>query len=185
MFSKIHWKITVSKFLFSRVCWPEACNFIKKVTLSEDLSEYWGSTNIQASLWKMCAVRYRRSFLKKNVCNNRDSIHGPWLVPVNLKTLFYKQLALEWLIAKHVSGLNPVWLSSNEKLHITEKWSFLFNSKRKIRKLAVKLTMHQNSAIKHYWENFKITGHKYRFWILKIIVFLAEKGYLIRLLSKH
>ena len=38
---------------------------------------------------------------------------------------------------------------------------------------------------KHFWRNFKITDHKYRFRILKIPVFLADIGYLIKLLSNH
>ena len=38
---------------------------------------------------------------------------------------------------------------------------------------------------KHYWENFKITDHKYWFSDLKIVVFLADIGYLVKLLSRH
>ena len=38
---------------------------------------------------------------------------------------------------------------------------------------------------KHCWEDFKINDHKYRFSILIIIVFLADIGYLIKLLSNH
>ena len=40
-------------------------------------------------------------------------------------------------------------------------------------------------AQKHYWENFKITDHKYRFWILRIIEFLADKGYLVKHISMN
>ena len=36
---------------------------------------------------------------------------------------------------------------------------------------------------KHYWENFKITDHKYWVWILKINVFLTDIGYLVKLQS--
>ena len=36
-----------------------------------------------------------------------------------------------------------------------------------------------------YWGNFKISDSEYRFWILKINVFLAAIGYLIKLLSNH
>ena len=36
--------------------------------------------------------------------------------------------------------------------------------------------MQHNSIQKHYWENFKITDHKYRVYILKITVFLADIG---------
>ena len=36
-------------------------------------------------------------------------------------------------------------------------------------KIAVKPIIYHNSA-----ENFKITDHKYQFWILKIIAFLAK-----------
>ena len=38
---------------------------------------------------------------------------------------------------------------------------------------------------KHYWENYKITDHKYWFWVLKITVFLAATDYLVRLLNNH
>ena len=31
---------------------------------------------------------------------------------------------------------------------------------------------------KHYWENVKITDHKYRFGVLKMVVFFADRGYL-------
>ena len=38
---------------------------------------------------------------------------------------------------------------------------------------------------KHFWENLKISDHKYQFWILKIILFFAEIGHLVKLLSNH
>ena len=38
---------------------------------------------------------------------------------------------------------------------------------------------------KHYLENFKITDYKYQFWILKITAFLADIGYLVKLLSNY
>ena len=54
------------------------------------------------------------------------------------------------------------------------------------RKLAVKPTIHQNSALsKALLGNIKITDHKYRFWILKIIVFLEDIRYLVKLLDNH
>ena len=56
-----------------------------------------------------------------------------------------------------------------------------------IRKAAVKLTIHQNSAnLKNVIrKNSKIADHKNRFWILKIFVFLAGIGYSGKLLSNH
>ena len=36
-----------------------------------------------------------------------------------------------------------------------------------------------------YRKIFKINNYKYRFWILKFIVFLTEKGYSVKLLSTH
>ena len=38
---------------------------------------------------------------------------------------------------------------------------------------------------KYFWENFKITDHKYRFWILKVITFLVDILYSVKLLSNH
>ena len=38
---------------------------------------------------------------------------------------------------------------------------------------------------KHFWENFKIIDYKYRFWILKITLFLTDIGYLVKLLINH
>ena len=38
---------------------------------------------------------------------------------------------------------------------------------------------------KHCWEDFEINDHKYRFSVLIIIVFLADIGYLVKLLSNH
>ena len=54
----------------------------------------------------------------------------------------YKQLALGWQIAKQLSGLNPLSLGNNKKLHIKEKWSFSFviNVKYLLNRY------HQNSA---------------------------------------
>ena len=37
----------------------------------------------------------------------------------------------------------------------------------------------------HYWKNFQIPDHKYEFRILKIIVFLTDVGYLVKLQSNH
>ena len=52
-----------------------------------------------------------------------------------------------------------------------KKWfSFVINV------IAVTPTMQHNSIQKHYWENFKISDHKYRVCILKITVFLADIG---------
>ena len=56
---------------------------------------------------------------------------------------------------------------------------FLFNK----RKIAVKPTTHHNSAFsKVLLEDIEITDHKYRFCILKIIAFLADIAYLVKLL---
>ena len=52
----------------------------------------------------------------------------------------YKQLTLGWQIAKQRSGLDPV-LPSNNK--ITKMEFFLCNK----RKIVLKPTMHQNSAV--------------------------------------
>ena len=41
------------------------------------------------------------------------------------------------------------------------------------------------SYLKSIYENFKISDRKYQFWILKIAVFLAGIGYLVKLLSNH
>ena len=63
----------------------------------------------------------------------------------------------------------------------SKKVEFFLCNKRKI---AVKPTIHRNSAVsKLYLENVKITDHKYRFWILKITEFLADIGYLVKLLN--
>ena len=54
------------------------------------------------------------------------------------------------------------------------------------RKIAVKPKMYQNTAIsKALLGKFKITDHKYEFWFIKIIVFVADIGYLVKLLSNH
>ena len=43
----------------------------------------------------------------------------------------------------------------------------------------------QGSTSNRYWENFKVTDHKYQFRILKIIAFLIDIGYSVKLLSNH
>ena len=59
------------------------------------------------------------------------------------------------------------------------------------RKIGVKATIHQiQLSQKQYLEKFKVTDHKYQFWILKIIVFLAacmlaDISYLVKLQSNH
>ena len=58
---------------------------------------------------------------------------------------------------------------------------FLWNK----REVTVKTTTKIQLSQKHYWRNFKITDHKYQFWILKIITFLADIDYLVKLLSNH
>ena len=55
----------------------------------------------------------------------------------------YKQLALGWQIAKQLSGLTPYLLSNNEICRL-KKVKFFFCNKRK---MAVKVTIQQNSAI--------------------------------------
>ena len=68
-------------------------------------------------------------------------------------------------------------------MQIKEKWSLAFAIKLKqlLNRQYTKIQLSQ----KHYWENYEITDHKYRFWILKIPVFLADIGYLVKLLSNH
>ena len=72
----------------------------------------------------------------------------------------YKQLALAWQIAKQLSGLNPLSLSNNKNYSLKKSGFFLCKN----RKIAVKPTVHQNSAVwRFFWENFKINDYKYRF----------------------
>ena len=54
-----------------------------------------------------------------------------------------KQLALGWEIAKQLSGLNPLLLSNNKNYRLKKSEVYLY----KKRKIAVKPTMHQNSAV--------------------------------------
>ena len=55
----------------------------------------------------------------------------------------YRQVALGWQIAKQFSGPKPV-LRSNNKNYRYRKVEFFHYNKRKI---VVKLTVHQNSAV--------------------------------------
>ena len=55
----------------------------------------------------------------------------------------YKQLALGWQIAKQRSGLNALSISNNKNYILKKKGVFLCNK----RKIAVKPTVHQNSAV--------------------------------------
>ena len=93
-----------------------------------------------------------------------------WISGV-LHLFFYKQLALLWQIAKQLSGLKPLLLSSNENNRLEKSGIFLCNRS----KMAVKATVHQNSAIsKALLGKFLNTDHKCQFWILKIIVFVTD-----------
>ena len=72
----------------------------------------------------------------------------------------YKQIAFEWQIAKQLSGLIPVSLSNNKYCKLKKSGVFLCSK----RKTAVKPTIHQfSAALKNCWENFKITGYKFRY----------------------
>ena len=60
-----------------------------------------------------------------------------------LHLFFYKQLALGWKIRKQLSGFNLFSLSNNKNYILKKIGVFICNK----RKLAVKLTIHQNSAV--------------------------------------
>ena len=77
-------------------------------------------------------------------------------------------------IAKKLLGLNPF-------SQIKEKLSFFFVINVMLNRQYTKLQKSQ----KYYWENFKITDHEHQISALKIIVFLANIGYLVKLLSNH
>ena len=85
-------------------------------------------------------------------------------------------------IAQQLSGLEPLSLSKNKnsRLKKTEVFPFVINA------IPIKPTNTPKfSCFKNNIESFKITDHKYGFWILKVIVFLVDIGYLIKLLSNH
>ena len=91
-------------------------------------------------------------------------------------------VAYEWQVTKQLSKLNPPLLSNNKNYRLKKVEFFLGNK----RKTVVKPTIHKiQLPQKDYWENFKITEHKYRFWILKIIVTLTGTVYSLKLLSNH
>ena len=54
-----------------------------------------------------------------------------------------------------------------------------------LREIAIKSRIQNKVQLsqKHYWENFKIPDDRFR--ILKILVFLTEINYLVKLLSNH
>ena len=56
----------------------------------------------------------------------------------------YNQLSLGWEIAKQLSELNPLLISNNKNYRLKKSSEFFPCNKRKI---AVKLTEHQNSAV--------------------------------------
>ena len=58
---------------------------------------------------------------------------------------------------------------------------FLFNVKQLLNRQYTTILLLQM----HYWEDFKITDHKHRFWILKIIAFLVDVGYSVKLLIEY
>ena len=55
----------------------------------------------------------------------------------------YKQLALGWHFAKQLSWFKPLSLSNNKNYRLKKSGVFLCNK----RKIAVKPTIHQNSAV--------------------------------------
>ena len=99
------------------------------------------------------------------------------------KQSVYKQLAAGWQIAKQLSGLNPFPKRGNKTFRLEK--SVVFPSVINIKQLLNKQQTTTELSQKHYWENFKITDHKYRFLILKIIAFLIFIGYSVKLLSNH
>ena len=95
----------------------------------------------------------------------------------------YKQLALAWQIVKQLSGLNPLSLTNNKNNILKKNGVFLCNK----RKITTKPIIHQNSAVsKTFFEKFLkslIINVDFESW--KITVFLADIGYLVKLLSNH
>ena len=86
----------------------------------------------------------------------------------------YKHRALEWQMSKQLLGLKPLSLSNNKNYRL-RKVEFILSSKYK------------NSTVsqKYYLENFRITHHEDWFWILKIVILLADIDHLVKLLSNH
>ena len=72
----------------------------------------------------------------------------------------FTHLALGWQIVKQLAELNPLWLSNSRNCRLKKVESFLRNQ----RKIAVKLTIHQNSAVSkvllgkfyHHWSQISI-----------------------------
>ena len=59
------------------------------------------------------------------------------------KQLVYKQLTLRWQIAKQLSGINPLSSSKIKNYKLKEVEFFPCNK----RKIAIKQTIHKNSAL--------------------------------------
>ena len=97
--------------------------------------------------------------------------------------LVYKQLTLGLQITKQFSGLKPFSSGSNKNKRLKESGVSSCNK----RKIAVKQAIYTKNQLsqKHYWGNFKISDHKFEFRVLKIIVFLTDIGYLVKLLNNH
>ena len=73
------------------------------------------------------------------------------VIRIYLKCIYkqpvYKQLALGWQITKQFSGPNPLSLSNNKNYRLKKKiFEFFLCSLFNKRKIAVKPTIHQNSA---------------------------------------
>ena len=67
-----------------------------------------------------------------------------WLDTLFYKQPVYKQLALVWEIAKQLSGLKRLSLSSNRNCRLKKSEVFFLVINVKV---TVKLTIHQNSAV--------------------------------------
>ena len=126
----------------------------------------------------------RALYSKRNLWKNIYQVKG--ILPLKKKeTIFLKTTSLlatlAWQIAKQLQGLNFFSPSNNKNYRLTKDFFFLINVKQLLNRQCIKIQLPQ----KHYWESFKITDQKYRFWILKITVFFMDIGYLIKLLSNH
>ena len=101
------------------------------------------------------------------------------------KISVYKQLAFGWQIAKELSGLNRFSLSNNKNYRLKKSGFFFVCNRRKVKYLLNRQYTKIPLPQEHYWENIKISYHKYQFWILKITLFVADIGYLVKLPNNH
>ena len=123
---------------------------------------YLSIVKCKKKMWKLQQTwLLKKRFFKPFSTNQMFHFYTPWK---------HQKNGIVNVIKEH--SVNRCFLAYiHRKLDFWRKWKTALFYKEPVCK---QLALGWQIANQHYWENFKTTDHKYRFWFLKIIVFLTK-----------